>query len=119
MKYKLPERFKLTRIEGETRFWLSDKLDISKAIKCDSLKEAIEKIERYVAALEKIEKTKLPNGYEITTDFSDNYNYTLINSDNTFIVSSRSIEYLVQEATKTTELDLQIAALNNGEEIEI
>lgn len=38
MKYKLPERFKLTRRAGETRFWLSDKLDISKAIMCDSLK---------------------------------------------------------------------------------
>ena len=111
MKYKLPERFKLTRIEGETKFWLSDKLDISKAITCESLKEAIEKIERYLIALETIEKIKLPNGYKITTNFS--------HCNHTFIVSSKSIEYLVQEATKITELDLQIAALNNGEEIEI
>lgn len=116
MKYKLPERFKLTRIEGETRFWLSDKLDISKARTCESLKEAIEKIERYVTALEKIEKTKLPNGFTIITSFD--YDFALIGSNGIFIIS-KSLEYLVQEATKTTELDLQIAALNNGEEIEI
>ena len=29
------------------------------------------------------------------------------------------IEDLIKEATTTTELDLQITALNNGEEIEI
>ena len=117
MKYKLPERFKLTRHAGETRFWLSDKLDISKAIMCDSLKEAFEKIESYLAALEKIEKTKLPNGYAIVTNSID-YKFILTNQNGTF-VASNSFEQLVQEATKTTELDLQIAALNNGEEIEL
>jgi hypothetical protein len=117
MKYKLPERFKITRIEGETRLWITDQIK-NEHDTCETLKEASEKIERYLRALEIIENTELANGYKIVTNCID-YKFTLINSKGIFVSNSNSFEKLLQEAIKTTELDLQITALNNGEEIEL
>lgn len=117
MKYKLPERFKLSRIEGDTKLWITDQIE-NKYESCDSLKEAMEKIKSYLSALKIIETTDLPNGYKIITNGID-YKFTLINSNGNFVSASSSFEKLFQEATKTTKLDLQIAALNNGEEIEL
>lgn len=116
-KIKLPEGFKLIRTEGTSLIWIKDEIR-NKHDPCDSLLEALRKIERYLAALKIIEQTELPNGYKIVTNGID-YKFTLINSDGTFVSASSSFEQLFQEATKTTKLDLQIAALNNGEEIEL
>lgn len=116
-KIKLPEGFKLIRIEGETRLWIIDEIR-NQHDTCDSLLEALRKIEGYLMALRKIEATELPNNYKIIPSSID-YKFTLINKDGGYISSSSSFEKLFAEATKTTELDLQIQALNNGEEIEI
>jgi hypothetical protein len=116
-KIKLPEGFKLIRIEGETRLWIIDEIR-NQHDTCDSLLEALRKIEGYLMALKKIEATELPNNYKIIPSSID-YKFTLINKDGGYISASSSFEKLFAEATKTTELDLQIQALNNGEEIEI
>lgn len=116
-KYKLPEGFKIDRFESSFRLQIHDTVR-NKFDFCDSLKEASEKIENYLMALEKIESNPLPNGYKIVTNGID-YKFTLINSNDISINSCNSFEFLYKEATKTTELDLQIATLNNGEEIEI
>lgn len=117
-KYKLPKGFKIDRFEGsDSRLQIHD-IDRNKFDICDSLKEAFKKIENYLTALEKIESNPLPNGYKIVTNGID-HKFILINSNDISVNGCDSFEFLYKEATKTTELDLQIAALNNGEEIEI
>lgn len=124
MKYKLPEGFKISRIEE------SQKLQIYDSLKqvwgnADCIKEVFEKIEDYLTALEKIQNIKIPNEYQIVCTNID-YVFFLVKSNGHVIMASNSFEHILEEATKTdqsknktTELDLQIAALNNGEEIEL
>ena len=124
MKYKLPEGFKLS-IENE-KFQIYDS---QRKIwgSSYSLKEIFRKIEIYLDALSLIKTKRLPNDYEIIVTNFERVFY-LIKSNGYVVMASNSIEHLFEEAlkfssekeaTKTTELDLQIAGLNNGEEIEI
>ena len=115
-KYKLPEGFKLTKYEASHRLQIHDTVRDIYGIS-DSLKEALEKIDNYLNALKLVSKTKLPNNYEIATNGID-FKFVLL-KNGIGVDYSDSLETLIQQATKTTELDLQIIALNNGEEIEI
>lgn len=118
MKYKLPERFELSKHEFPLlSLYVKDKIT-NEFERCDSLKQAVSKIELYLSALDEIKKSSFPDGYKIKTR-GMTHEFILTNDEGAFIQSGFDINYLYKIATKTTELDLQIQALNNGEEIEI
>lgn len=118
MKYKLPERFELSKQEfPELSLYVKDKYT-NEFERCDSLKQVVSKIELYLSALDEIKKLPFPDGYKIKTR-GMTHEFILTNNDGAFIQSGFTIDYLYKIATKTTELDLQIQALNNGEEIEL
>ncbi len=120
-KYKLPKRFKITKqIAFESsHLFIFDQIRNVSQLWLDGLEKGLIQIDRYLNLLKKIEEVELPKNYKILVEgISDRimltYNDQLVISDN-----NANLEKLVQEATKTTKLDLQIAALNNGEEIEL
>ncbi len=118
-KYKLPEGFKITHIvsNGSQKFQVYNYLN-QVWRECSSLKEVFEKIENYLAALEKIKNSELPNGYKIIVTELE-YKFFLIDINGTVIMCSNSFEHLCSEVRNICEMNLQITALNNGEEIEI
>lgn len=141
MKYKLPERFKLSKIEKSERIHIYDSVkQIWTTV--HSIKEVFERIEAYLMALEKIEGTKVPNGYQIIvtsmecSQNSQNCMLFLIDYEGNAVMASPSFEHLLLEATNSPKnapvkyiteenqsnkipLILRIKALNNGEEIEL
>lgn len=141
MKYKLPERFKISKIEKSERIQIYDSV---KQVwgNADSLKEVFERIEAYLMALEKIEGTKVPNEYQIIvtsmsrSENSQSCTFFLINYEGRAVMCSPSFEKLLLEATNSPKsapvkyiteenqsdkipLILQIKALNNGEEVDL
>lgn len=117
MKCKLPKGFKLSKNVECDDLYIYDEVKDQWACSIKSIPEALELISRYTVNLNLIKETKLPEHYEITTG-GINDSFTLYYKDN-FIKQSKNITDLIKIAAKTTELDLQLKALNEGEEIEL
>ena len=114
MKYRLPEGFKLSK--GDNEMVLVSDITNDQHTFATSIKEAFKQIDEFITSQIKFKNMIIPSNYKIELRGVQN-NYALVKNGN--FVKFGKIEDLIKEATKTTELDLQIEALNNGEEIEI
>lgn len=97
--------------------YIYDEINNQWAYRVKSIKDALELIQKYTTNLNLIKEAKLPDDYEIITSGITDY-FSLYRKD-IFQKQSKNIQDLVKIATKTTDLDLQIKALNEGKEIEL
>ena len=113
-KYKLPEGFKL-RKTSEGMLLIIDLVNDQRTYVA-SMKDVSVQIDEFVESQTKFKNMVIPDDYKIELRGIQNNNALIKNGN---FIKFGKIEDLIKEATTTTELDLQIAALNNGEEIEI
>lgn len=118
MKYKLPDGFKLSKNTDDNDLYIYNEVNNHWAYHVKSIKEALELIHNYIANSNLIKEVNLPQYYDITTGSGITNHFCLYYKD-VFQKQSDNIQDLIKIATKTTELDLQIKALNEGLEIEL
>ncbi len=129
MKYKLPEGFKLIKVNniygygevnniygyGEFRIHDLEKDSTSELRTC--IISALDFIDFFIKQRELIKNIILPEKMKII-DKGIEKGFFLFNDD-LFIHNSFNTEELILKAKGKTRLDLQLDALNNGEELEI
>lgn len=119
MKYKLPEDFKLIKNHGNGNLISIYHKARDAYGYADSLRQASVLISKYRENLELIKNTILPCGYDLVMYDNDISDKLSLYYNDEHILSSDKIQILLDIANKTTELDLQIKALNEGKEIEL